>query len=84
MMKQKEPPIDWLKAAILERMSAFGFTREDVCTLASISGNTFRNMMNAPAASWDYKNRRAVLNAMHIKIAELPEDVQISIAQHLG
>lgn len=83
-MARKDPPIDWLKACILERMSAFGFTREDVCTLASISGNTFRTMMNAPATSWDYKNRKAVLNALHIRIADLPEDVQINIAQNLG
>lgn len=83
-MARKDPPIDWLKAAILERMAAFGFSREDVCTLASISGNTFRSMMNSPAAAWDYKNRHAVLTALHIRIADLPEDVQITIAQNLG
>lgn len=47
-MKPKEPPIDWLKAAILERMAVFGFTREDVCSLAKISATTFRAMMNEP------------------------------------
>lgn len=83
-MKQKEPPIDWLKAAILERMAVFGFTREDVCTLAKISATTFRAMMNEPPTTWDYKQRRAVLNALHIRIADMPEDVQINIAQRLG
>ena len=82
-MKTKDPPIDWLKAAILERMAAFGFTREDVCTLAKISAGTFRNMMNEPPTAWDQKQRRAILNALHICIAELPEDIQINIAQTL-
>ena len=47
-MARKDPPIDWLKAAILERMSALGFTREDVSTLAGISAGTFRAMMAKP------------------------------------
>lgn len=83
-MKQKEPSIDWMKAAILERMEAFGFSREDVCTLANISAPTFRAMMARPAAEWDFANRRSVLRALHINVADLPKDVQISIAQNIG
>lgn len=83
-MKPKEPPIDWLKAAILERMAVFGFTREDVCSLAKISATTFRTMMNIPPTEWNHQQRRAVLNALHIRIADMPEDVQINIAQRLG
>lgn len=82
-MARKDPPIDWLKAAILERMTAFGFNREDVCTLAGICAPTFRNMMAKPVTEWEPAPRRAVLKALHIKISELPEDVQISIAQNL-
>lgn len=83
-MKPKEPPIDWLKAAILERMAAFDFNREDVCTLAKISVPTFRSMMRVPSVSWDHEQRRAVLRALHIHVADLPPDVQISIAQNIG
>ncbi|MBR0081566.1 MAG: hypothetical protein IJP98_02365 [Clostridia bacterium] len=81
--EQKQQPIDWLKAVILERMHANGFTREDVCVLAGISVPTFRTLMLQPVTAWDYSQRKAVLKALRIKIKELPEDVQLSIAQYL-
>lgn len=83
-MAKKDPPIDWLKAAILERMSALGFTREDVCTLSGISAGTFRAMMAKPPVEWEHRQRSAVLSALHLRIADMPEDVQINIAQQLG
>ena len=83
-MAKKDPPIDWLKAAILERMSAFGFTREDVSTLSGISAGTFRGMMAKPPTEWDHHQRSAVLSALHLRIADFPADVQISIAQRMG
>ena len=84
MAKKQDPPIDWLKAAILERMAAFGFTREDVSTLSGISPGTFRGMMNRPPAEWDHHQRHAVLSALHIRISDMPEAVQIKIAQGMG
>lgn len=81
---KKDPPIDWLKAAILERMAAFGFTREDVCTLSGISAGTFRGMMSRPPTEWEHSQRHAVLSALHLRISDMPEDVQINIAQRLG
>ena len=83
-MAKKDPPIDWLKAAILERMSAFGFTREDVSTLARISAGTFRAMMAKHPVEWEHRQRSAVLSALHLRIADMPEDVQINIAQGMG
>ena len=84
MAKKADPPIDWLKAAILERMSVLGLNREDVSTLSGISPGTFRGMMNRPPVEWDHHQRRAVLSALHLRIADMPEDVQINIAQQLG
>ena len=83
-MKTKDPPIDWLKAAILERMAAFGFTREDVSTLAGISAGTFRAMMAKPPVEWEHRQRCAVLSALHLRISDMPVDVQINIAQRMG
>ena len=83
-MAKKDPPIDWLKAAILERMSAFGFTREDVSTLAGISAGTFRAMMAKPPVEWEHRQRCAVLSALHLRISDMPVDVQINIAQRMG
>lgn len=83
-MKPKDPPIDWLKAVILERMETFDFCREDVCTLANLSMPTFRTMMREPAAKWDYSKRKAVLKALHISVSDLPQDVQLSIVKELG
>ena len=83
-MKPKDPPIDWMKAVILERMETFDFSREDVCTLAKLSVPTFRSMMREPAAKWDYSKRKAVLKALHISVSDLPQDVQLSIVKELG
>lgn len=84
MARKVDPPIDWLKAAILERMAVNGYTREDVSTLAGISAGTFRAMMAKPPVEWDHRQRSAVLSALHLRIAEMPEDVQVSIARRLG
>ncbi len=75
--------IDWLKAAVLERMNAEGYTREDLCRLTRISAPTLRQMWKAPSAEWDYRHRRAILTKLHIKIADFPKDVQIDIASKL-
>lgn len=79
----KDPPIDWLKAAILERMEVIGFSRDDLCKLANISAPTFRGMMKVDAATWDYTNRKAILKVLHIRIADLPEDVQLDIVRRI-
>ena len=83
-MAKKDPPIDWLKAAILERMAVNGYTREDVCSLSGISAGTFRAMMTRPPAEWEHSQRCAVLSALHLRIADMPKDVQITIAQRMG
>lgn len=75
--------IDWLKAAILEQMEAQGFSRDDVCKLSGISAPTFRMLMKADAATWDFDNRRAILKALHIKVADFPKDVQLDIVSRL-
>lgn len=75
--------IDWLKAAILERMEAQGFSRDDVCKLSGVGDKTFRTMMKTDAATWDYDNRRAILKALHIKVADFPKDVQLDIVSRL-
>ena len=79
----KDPTIDWLKAVVLERMHAFGITRESTALLADISANTFRGMMNSRTEDWSADNRRAVMKALHIRIADLPDDVQLAIARSL-
>ena len=79
----KDPPIDWLKAAILERMEATGFTRDDLCKLAGISVPTFRGMMKADAATWDSSIRRSILKALHLRIADFPDDVQLDIVKRI-
>lgn len=75
--------IDWLKAAILERMNAEGYTRDDLSKLTSISAPTLRQMMKTPTETWDYRHRRTVLAKLRIKIADFPKDVQIDIASKI-
>lgn len=82
-MTKSVPPIDWLKAAILERMEAEGFSRDDLCKLAGVSAPTFRGMMKQNAATWDSGPRRAILKALRIRITDMPRDVQLDIAANL-
>ena len=84
MAAYKEQPIDWVKAAILERMNADGYTQKDVCEMACISGNTFSELMHKPFWAWGYEYRKSVLAALKIRIADFPTDVQMIIAQQMA
>lgn len=82
MAKIKQPPIDWLKAVILERMQIHGYNQGDVAVLAGIGINTFNDLMKQPVPTWRYEYRKSVLIALGIKVAELPTEVQLQIAQY--
>lgn len=77
------PKIDWLKAAILERMNAEGYTQGDLVKLTRISAPTLRMMWKAPSSAWDVEKRRTILSKLRIRIADLPKDVQLDIASKI-
>lgn len=75
--------IDWLKAAILERMNAAGYTKGDLVKLTRISAPTLRQMWKVPTSAWDVEKRRTILAKLRIRISDLPKDVQLDIASKI-
>lgn len=73
----KEPPIDWLKAAILERIDAKGYNLKTLAAATVISYEYMRKLMTRPPMEWPYDCRDAVCKALgiryHIQIEGQPE-----------
>lgn len=62
-----QPPINWLRAAILERMSALDKTQKDLADYAGVSYDSMRQLMTRDPWSWPDKVRRPVCKALGIK-----------------
>lgn len=77
-MKKSDPPIDWMKAVVLERINEFGFTQQQLSALSGISVPVVRNCMRNPVASWNPKYRKNIFKALHIKITDFPEVIQLN------
>lgn len=82
-MKRSDPPIDWMKAVVLERINQFGFTQQDVSDLAGISAPTLRDCMRKPVALWNPKYRKCIFKALRIKLSDLPEAIQLNAIKSL-
>lgn len=56
---KKDPPIDWIKAAVLERMDAKEMTMKDLAAASGIGYANMRVLMDRSPALWkpDYLNR---------------------------
>lgn len=81
--RKKEPlHIDWLKALILERMHETGLGKAAIAKKAGINANRFYRLMEIPVPAWPYEDRQKVLEALQVKIKDLPADVQMEIAQY--
>ena len=49
--KHSKPPIDKVKAIVLERMSAMGITYADMAGLIGVSSSTVSNWMRSPSST---------------------------------
>ena len=74
----KEPPIDWLKAAILERISAKGYTLKTLAAAAGVSYEYMRKLMTMPPMEWPYHYRDEVCKALGIRYS-----IQIEVQPEL-
>lgn len=83
IMKRNDPPIDWIKAIVLERINQFGFTQQDVSAISGISVPTLRNCMRSPVASWNPKYRKAIFRALRIRMSDLPEIIRLSATDNI-
>ena len=52
--KYARPPVDKVKAIILERMSSLDLTQEDVAGLIGVSSSTVSNWMRASTSKWPF------------------------------
>lgn len=50
--KHARPPVDKIKAIILERMSSLDLTQEDVAGLIGVSSSTVSNWMRDSTSKW--------------------------------
>lgn len=66
--KPKEPPIDWLKAAILERMDCKGYNLKKLSAACGIEYEALRWIMRKPPMDWKRPQREAVCKALGIEI----------------
>ena len=67
----KYPPIDWLKAAILERKQVMGLTMADLAEAAHMSPDSFRHLLTDKSRTvldWKPETRRAVCRRLEINI----------------
>lgn len=63
------PPMDILKALILERKTAFGYTWGDVADKANYSSDTIRwYIANKNSATWSMDFKRAICLALGMKV----------------
>lgn len=68
-IKPKYPPINDLRAAILERKFVAGLTWDDLGAVAGIKGTTMRKMATTkPPQEWSRKVLIAVCRLLEIKV----------------
>ncbi|MBR0161916.1 MAG: hypothetical protein IJQ02_11635 [Oscillospiraceae bacterium] len=72
----KYPPVDWLKAAILERKDSLELTWGDLADVAGITNDSMRRLASLkPPEEWPPDVRRAVLRRLgiHAKLVIVDE-----------
>ena len=68
--KPRYPPINNLRAAILERKFVAGMSWDDLASAAGISGAAMRKMATAkPPDEWPQKVRTSVCRLLDIKVS---------------
>lgn len=82
MAKYQQPPIDWLKALVLERLEAQNLDLKKLAALTGYEYSYTRKMNVVPSSDWKQAYKKAVCAALGIEIAALPTDVQMAIAQY--
>lgn len=68
MHYSEPPPIDWLHAAILERRVAYGYDLKRVATVAGVSYEYMRRLINQPTDTWPYGALSNVCKEFGIKL----------------
>lgn len=71
--KEPPPPIDWLWAAVLERMAARGVTLQELAKMCGVSYGTMRNHARKSPWDWSRNMREKACEGLGIRICMTPD-----------
>lgn len=66
--RPKYPPIDAVRAAVLERKMSLGLTWDEIAEGSDVSGTYLRKLVHRPSDEWNPKTRNAVCKQLGINI----------------
>ena len=68
--KHSKPPIDKVKAVVLERMSALGINYADMAGLIGVSSSTVSNWMRSPSSKWPFGKVVQMMKVMNVPVED--------------
>ena len=74
--KQSKPPIDKIKAIVLERMSALGINYADMAGLIGVSSSTVSNWMRSPSSKWPFGKVVQMMKVMNVPVEDFTSAVR--------
>ena len=74
--KQSKPPIDKIKAIVLERMSALGINYADMAGLIGVSSSTASNWMRSPSSKWPFGKVVQMMKVMNVPVEDFTSAVR--------
>ena len=74
--KHSKPPIDKVKAIILERMSALGINYADMAGLIGVSSSTVSNWMRSPSSKWPFGKVIQMMKVMNVPVEDFTSAVR--------
>ena len=74
--KHSKPPIDKIKAIVLERMSALGINYADMAGLIGVSSSTVSNWMRSPSCKWPFGKVIQMMKVMNVPVEDFTSAVR--------
>lgn len=74
--KHSKPPIDKIKAIVLERMSALGINYADMAGLIGVSSSTVSNWMRSPSSKWPFGKVVQMMKVMNVPVEDFTSAVR--------
>lgn len=73
---REDPPIDWLHAAVLERMYVLGYDLKRMSEVAGVHYATMRRYIRQSPWTWDADARAAILREFGLKtqVSVVPDE----------
>lgn len=74
--RHSKPPIDKVKAIVLERMSALGINYADMAGLIGVSSSTVSNWMRSPSSKWPFGKVVQMMKVMNVPVEDFTSAVR--------